>query len=340
MSAVLSSLGWDDRFAAEFAPHCTTSFPARVTRVDRGAVDLLGDAGPSRVSLSIDQDVTVGDWVAATDESVTAVLPRRTAIVRASATGESAAQTLVANIDHVLVVVPAIPRPRLAMVERLVALGWDSGAAPVVVVAKIDVAPDPVALHAEVSTAAPGCEVLTVSALTGEGMPELAAFDRPGVSLCLVGRSGAGKSTLANALLGDERMAVSEVRRDGKGRHTTTHRELVSLPGGGVLIDTPGLRGVGMWIADDGLAQTFPEIDALVELCRFNDCRHVTEPGCAVLGAVADGTLSQRRLDSWRKLAREAAWIAMRSDARLRKERTQVWKRIHAEVRRSGRIRP
>lgn len=342
MSELLSSLGWDDRFAADFAPYLDSHSPARVIRVDRGAADALGTDGVRRVPLDDGlTDITVGDWLAlGRDAAVAAVLPRRTAIRRASPTGESVAQALVANIDLVLVVVPAIPRPRLGMVERLVSLSWDSGATPVVVITKIDVLPDPEDVSAEVAESAPGCDVVMVSAFTGEGMAELAGFDRFGTSLCLVGRSGAGKSTLANALLGVEQMAVTEVRRDGKGRHTTTHRELMALPNGGVLIDTPGLRGVGMWIADDGVAQTFPEIESLVELCRFNDCGHVSEPGCAVLEAVRDGTLPQRRLDSWRKLGREAEWIAARHDVRLQRERARSWRLIAAETRRSGRIRP
>jgi ribosome biogenesis GTPase len=341
LSALLSSLGWDARFAAEFAPYEATHTAARVTRVDRGAAELITDVGPLRVDLGFDQpDVTVGDWVAVAGGVLAVVLPRRSAIVRASPTGESVGQALVANIDRVLIAVPAIPRPRLGMVERLVALAWDSGATPAVVVTKIDVSPDPEAVIAEMAVSAPGCEVVGVSALSGEGMADVAAFDRPGASLCLIGRSGAGKSTLANALLGVEQMAVAEVRQDGKGRHTTTHRELMSLPGGGVLIDTPGLRGVGIWIADDGVAQTFPEIEALIGGCRFTDCAHVSEPGCAVLTAVLDGSLPQRRLDSWRKLGREAEWIAARSDARLRRERSRAWRQLSAEVRRSGRSRP
>jgi ribosome biogenesis GTPase len=342
LSSLLASLGWDDRFAAEFEPYEETHNAARVTRVDRGAADVIGDAGYLRVELTFQfSDLTVGDWVAITDGGeIVASLPRRTAIVRAAPSGESSAQALVANVDRVLIVVPAIPRPRLGMVERLVALAWDSGASPVVIVAKIDVSPDPEETCAQIAESAPGCDVLAVSALTGEGMDAVRDLDQPGVSLCLVGRSGAGKSTLANALLGHDQMAVSDVRRDGKGRHTTTHRELITLPGGGVLIDTPGLRGVGMWIAEDGVAQTFPEVEALIEGCRFNDCRHQTEPGCAVLAAIADGTLPQRRLDSWRKLGREAEWIASRSDHRLRKERANAWKQIHLETRRSGRTRP
>jgi ribosome biogenesis GTPase len=341
LSVHLSSLGWDDRFAADFAPFEATHIAARVARVDRGAAELISEAGALRVDLTYDHaDVTVGDWVAVADGVVTGVLPRRTAIVRASPSGESVGQALVANIDRVLIVVPAIPRPRLGMVERLVALAWDSGASPVVVVTKIDVSPDPAEVSAEVAESAPGCEVIEVSALTGEGMAAVSALDVPGCSLCLVGRSGAGKSTLANALLGTQHMTVAEVRQDGKGRHTTTHRELMSLPNGGVLIDTPGLRGVGMWIADDGVAQTFPEIESLVEQCRFTDCAHVSEPGCAVLAAVSNGDLPQRRLDSWRKLGREAEWIAARNDVRLRQQRARQWRQISAEVRRSGRIRP
>jgi ribosome biogenesis GTPase len=217
------------------------------------------------------------------------------------------------------------------MVERLVALAWDSGATPVVVVTKIDVSPDPEETAAEAGQAAPGCDVVIVSALTGEGMAAVAGFDQPGQSLCLLGRSGAGKSTLANALLGREQMAVSQVRRDGKGRHTTSHRELMPLPAGGVLIDTPGLRGVGMWIAEDGVAQTFPEISALVGRCRFSDCAHDREPGCAVLAAVEDGRLPQRRLDSWRKLGREAEWIASRSDHRVRQQRAARWSKLRQD---------
>jgi ribosome biogenesis GTPase len=341
LSACLASLGWDERFAAEFAPYVSCHTPARVTRVDRGAAELIGDFGPLRVSLTPDfADLTVGDWVAVMDGELTAVLPRRTAIVRASSTGESIAQALVANVDRVLIAVPAIPRPRLGMIERLVALAWDSGATPVVVITKIDVSPDPQGVSAEIAEAAPGCDIVPVSALLGEGMAEVSRYDVPGQSLCLIGRSGAGKSTLANALLGTDQMAVTEVRRDGKGRHTTTHRELMTLPGGGVLIDTPGLRGVGMWIADDGVAQTFPEIESLIDLCRFTDCQHQSEPGCAVTAAVSAGALPQRRLDSWRKLGREVERIAARNDARLRAQRAKVWRQRSVETRRSGRIRP
>jgi ribosome biogenesis GTPase len=170
-------------------------------------------------------------------------------------------------------------------------------------------------------------------------MDALVGYDEPGRTLCLIGRSGAGKSTLANALVGDAAMSVKEVRRDGKGRHTTTHRQLIRLPGGGVLIDTPGLRGVGMWIASDAMTSTFPDIESLAGQCRFADCAHDAEPGCAVTAAITAGELPQRRLDSWRKLGREAAWIASRNDARLRQERSRAWRQVSREMRRSGRAR-
>ena len=313
---------------------------ARIARIDRGAADLVTDTGTCRVGIPPGIDLAVGDWVTTDGADLLAVEPRRTAIVRAAASGESRAQTLVANVDLVLVVVPAFPVPRLGIVERLVALAWDTGATPVVVITKADLAAEPEAVRRDIAMGAVGCEVLMVSATTGEGMAALDGLDQAGLTLCLVGRSGAGKSTLANALLGSEQMAVTEVRRDGKGRHTTTHRELMSLPGGGVLIDTPGLRGVGLWIAEDGVAQTFPEIEELAGHCRFGDCRHETEPGCAVTEAIETGDLPQRRLDSWRKLEREAVWMATRHDARLRKARQREWRQISLANRRSGTVRP
>ena len=163
----------------------------------------------------------------------------------------------------------------------------------------------------------------------------------PGRTLALVGRSGAGKSTLANRLVGDEVLEVQAIRDvDGKGRHTTVRRELLQIPGGGSVIDTPGLRGAGLWAVDEGVDKVFSDVEELAEQCRFADCAHTGEPGCAVLAGVADGRLSERRLESWRKLGREAEWIASRTDARLRQERTRHWKQIHLEMRRSGKGRP
>jgi ribosome biogenesis GTPase len=347
--AALTSLGWDDALTAAHEPLADTHLPARVSRVDRGAVDLLlagadGSTATGRARLRPDAEiVAVGDWVAVVDDgagpTVDVVHPRRTAIRRAAASGRSEAQALAANVDLVVVTVAAVPEPKPALVERLVALAWDSGATPLVVVTKADLTPEADAIVADLAEAAPGVDVVAVSAVSEAGVAPMAPYLAPGRTLCLVGKSGAGKSTLANALLGSDHLATGDVRRDGKGRHTTTHRELVVLPGGAVLLDTPGLRGAGLWVGEDGLDRAFSDVEELVGRCRFADCGHVTEPGCAVLLAVDEGRLPERRLESWRKLQREAQWIASRTDARLRAERQRQWKIISMEARRSGRVR-
>ena len=345
MTFALSSLGWDEFFARSFAPFASSHRAARVARVDRGAVDALTETGPVRARVRPQDDPpAVGDWTALMDDDagtvVDVLLTRRSAVQRASATGRSQPQVLAANVDVAFVVVPAVPEPKPGMAERLVALAWDSGAQPVIVVTKCDLTTDAAAIAADLSDVAPGVDVVMVDATADEGAAPLTVYLAGGATACLLGRSGAGKSTLANALLAQERFATGAVRADGKGRHTTTHRELVPLPTGGVLVDTPGLRGVGVWLSDDGMERTFADVEELAGRCRFADCGHRTEPGCAVLGAVDDGRLPERRLESWRKLQREALWIASRTDARLRAEQRQAWKSIHKEVRRSGRIRP
>lgn len=345
MSTVLTSLGWDDYFASAAEPFAHTHLVGRVVRAERGVVECITDGGPLRARQRLGDVVAVtGDWLVLIDDDagwwVDGVLPRRTAIERAVASGRSVAQVLAANVDVVLVTVPVFPEPKPAMVERLVALAWDSGATPVLVVTKTDLSNESAAIVADLAEAVPGVDVIAVSAATGEGIEDLRASVADGRTACLLGRSGAGKSTLVNALAGSELVETGDIRRDGKGRHTTTVRELIPLPGGGVLLDTPGLRGAGLWVGEEGLERTFGDVEALVADCRFSDCGHETEPGCAVQAAVADGRLPERRLASWRKLEREARWIASRADARLRAEQRRAWKLVHMEVRRSGRIRP
>ena len=343
-----ATLGWDDGLATSLAAFDSAYHHARVARVDRGAVDLLmpGDeATLCRATLRVhDLAPVVGDWAVASrdgaDWRVEALLPRRTTIQRAAASARSESQVLAANIDAVLVVMPAVPEPKPALVERLVALSWDSGATPIVVLTKADLTPDIEAITADLAEAAPGVDVVPVSVVQEDGLAALLPHLTEGRTFCLVGRSGAGKSSLVNALLGADVLATQEVRNDGKGRHTTTHRELIVLPTGAVVIDTPGLRGAGLWVTDEGLERTFADIDALIAECRFTDCAHQTEPGCAVLLAVDDGRLPQRRLDSWHKLQREARWMATRSDARLRAEARRAWAITYKELRRSGRTRP
>jgi ribosome biogenesis GTPase len=347
--AALESLGWHDALTASFEPLSLTHTPARVGRVDRGAVDALvatedDDLACVRARCRPGEVPAVGDWVALSADSsgstVDVVLPRRTAIERAVASGRSEAQVLAANVDVVLIVVPAFPEPKAGMVERMIALSWESGATPVIVLTKSDLTDEAEAIAADLADAAPGVDVVAVSAVAPGGLAALLPYVVAGRTLCLLGRSGAGKSTIANALADADLLDTGDIRRDGKGRHTTTHRELIVLPQGGVLLDTPGLRGAGLWVGDGGLQHAFADVEGLVEQCRFTDCAHESEPGCAVLLAVDRGELPERRLESWRKLQREARWIAGRTDARLRAEQRRQWKQIHQEVRRSGRIRP
>ncbi|MEU5348003.1 ribosome small subunit-dependent GTPase A [Streptomyces sp. NPDC020766] len=336
----LDAYGWsaelDDHFrSVTDAP----TVPGRVIRVDRGRCDVViadGDSGVTVVHADTgpvaDPDPMrlpcTGDWAAvsvgAAGTFVQALLPRRTAMVRSSASQRSEGQVLAANVDTIAVVVSLDTEPDLGRIERFLALAWESGAQPLMILTKSDLAEDADAVRETVEQAAPGVDVLIVSATSGEGMDILAAV-LTGTSV-LVGQSGAGKSTIANALLGRSAMEVQQTRSDGKGRHTTTTRELMPLPGGGVLIDTPGIRGVGMYDASEGLQQVFSEIEELAEDCRFRDCEHVAEPGCAVIEAIEDGMLQQRRLDSYRKLVRENQWMASRSDARLRQERLKALK--------------
>jgi ribosome biogenesis GTPase len=337
----LASYGWDDAWAAEFAPYLERGLvPGRVVRVDRGQCDVVTADGLVRVDTEFVTPndplrvICTGDW-AAVDAGgdpryVQAYLPRRTAFVRSTSSKRSEGQILAANVDFAIVAVSLAVELDLGRIERFLALAWESGAQPLVVLTKADLVPDAEGLSylvQDVETAAPGVPVLPVSATDGVGLDVLAAVVSGGTTV-LLGQSGAGKSTLANALLGEDVMAVHATRDvDGKGRHTTTTRNLLVLPGGGVLIDTPGLRGVGLFDAESGVGQVFSEIEELAESCRFQDCAHVAEPGCAVLSAVASGGLAERRLESYRKLLRENQRIVAKTDARVRAELRKEWKR-------------
>ncbi|XKK39086.1 ribosome small subunit-dependent GTPase A [Nocardiopsis sp. ARC36] len=324
--------GWDTERERSFAPARADGLvPGRVVRAERGLCDVVAETGPVRAVLvppaATGDRLTpcTGDWVAvlpatASDSAtVVEVLERRTAVVRSTASRTSHSQVLAANVDTVAVTVPLADPLRHGRIERMLALAWESGATPVVVLTKADLSADPVSAASEVTTVAPGVEVLVTSAATGEGMDVLAAALSG--TVVLLGSSGSGKSTLGNRLLGDNVLATGAVRgSDGKGRHTTAWRELLPLPHGGVLLDTPGLRGVGLHDADEGLDRVFAEITELAGDCRFADCAHTAEPGCAVLAAVEDGRLAGRRLDSYHRLLRENAHAASRTDARLRAE--------------------
>ncbi|SDJ61271.1 ribosome small subunit-dependent GTPase A [Streptomyces indicus] len=343
----LTGYGWDTDWEAAFAPYAEQGLVVgRVVRVDRGLCDIVTAEGTLRADTALvtPRDplkvICTGDWAVvdtvADPPLVRTYLPRRTAFVRNTSSKRSEGQILAANVDHAIIAVPLTGDLDLGRIERFLALAWESGAQPLVVLTKADLVPDPVALSylvEDVETTAPGVQVLPVSSALGEGVEILQAVVAGGTSV-LLGPSGAGKSTLANALLGEDVMEVQAIRDvDGKGRHTTTTRNLLALPGGGVLIDTPGLRGVGLWDAETGVGQVFSEIEELAEQCRFHDCAHETEPGCAVLAALEDGSLPERRLESYRKLLRENQRLLAKTDARLRAEIRRDWKLKHAEGR-------
>jgi len=339
---LLVPYGWTETVAARYAASLDQDcVPARVLRMDRSECDVITPTGPARAKCpradSPISGLCTGDWVSLDGRGeVRALLPRHTAIVRSSASGRSTGQVLAANVDTVLICTAADGDVDPGRIERMLALVWESGAQPVVVLTKADAA-DEISLD-DVRAVAPGATVLAVSASAAFGLDVLAAVLDGTVAL--LGPSGAGKSTLANALLGREVFATNDVRAtDKKGRHTTAHRELRPLPGGGTLIDTPGLRGVGLWHAAEGIGRTFSDIEELAPHCRFADCAHESEPGCAVREAIGSGAITERRLTSYRKLARENAWMQARTDKRLQADRERVWRDITKQHRRINRER-
>ena len=351
---LLSRLGYDAGWADAFAQAETIEVdglapePARVVRTDRGACDLLDDAGPRRATWGADVLAAVandpmavpstGDWCVLQQwpdgrTTVEAVLPRRTCVVRAQVNGSSSGQVLAANVDVVAVVEGLVPDPDLGRIERLLALAWESGAQPRLVLTKGDLAPDGEELAADIgANVAAGCPVDVTAAHEGRGLGELRSILASGATVALLGASGVGKSTLLNGLVGTTVMRTQSLGAVHKGRHTTVTRELHLAAGGGAVIDTPGLRSVGL-AGGEGLAEVFADVENLALECRFTDCGHETEPGCAVLAAIDSGELPERRLQSWRKLQREAAFQARRVDARLRQAEAKLWKQRARDAR-------
>lgn len=340
----LQELGYSPRWEKLFEPYNEAGMaPARAIRSDRGSTLVVTSAGitrakPSRRLLKSAASAAdlpaVGDWVAvlASDDPdvplIEAVLERATVLTRGDPGITTNIQVLAANIDTVFVVHSIAETPNLRRIERELSLAWDSGADPVVVLTKADLSADPEAARAAVESIAPGVDLLVTNALAGESVQLLRRYISGHRTAVLVGPSGAGKSTLINALLGQQRQATREVRLvDGRGRHTTVTRELIQMPDDGVLIDTPGVRALGLTGSEAGISSAFPDIEQFARSCRFRDCTHVEEPGCAVRSAVESGALQSARLASYNKLMHEAQEVTKKKDLRLREEKDRISKR-------------
>jgi ribosome biogenesis GTPase / thiamine phosphate phosphatase len=350
--APLYELGWDSRFAESLAGLGDASLvPGRVG-VDFGTEFLVHAAeGTVRARLSSDlrqagRPVAVGDWAAlrlapgdgeeaaCPRAEICGVLGRRSAIRRKVPDVEVTEQVLAANVDIVFIAAALDGDFNARRIERLLTVAYQSGAVPVVLLTKADLSSADAAL-AELESIPPGVPVIALSSRTGEGVGAVRQHLGRGRTAVLVGSSGVGKSTLTNRLAGREALRTAAVHRSGQGRHVTSHRELIVLPGGGVVIDTPGLREIQLWAGDEALDEVFSDMEELVLQCRFSDCRHQSEPGCAVAAALAAGELDARRWASYRKLQRELRSVEVRANARLQAEERRKWKTIQKSAKQS-----
>jgi len=348
---LIERFGWSSFFETRFLSFALEGLvPARILREERESCLVIAPYGESvaeasgrlrHVAKSRLELPAVGDWVALSPPSyggpavIQALLPRRNRLARKAAGDSANPQVLAANVDVLLVVMALDEDFNTRRLERYAALAWESEALPLVVLAKSDVCAD-VASRVADARAATGADVHAVSAVTGAGLPDLGARLAPGRTHALAGMSGVGKSTLVNLLTGRGVQAVREVRAsDGRGRHTTTRRDLLLLPGGALLVDTPGMRELALW---DGPGETaFSDIAGLASRCRFRDCGHDAEPGCGVRAAVDEGRLDPGRLLGHRKLLKEAAWLARREDAGLTRAEKERWKTLTREAKKQAR---
>jgi ribosome biogenesis GTPase len=338
---VLQSYGWSEQLRQQFAPFSAEGLaPARVIVQQRGLLHLASEAGELAATLSgrfmhtaaSDGFPVAGDWVAAAlrpaegTATIHRLLPRKSAFIRRAAGPSGGAQVVAANVDVTLIVSSLNAELNLRRIERYLATAWTSGARPVIVLTKTDLASDISSAVTTVGAIAGGVPVISLSAITGAGVSDFAASLEPGRTYVLLGSSGVGKSTLVNALAGAAAMTTAAIREDdARGRHTTTHRELVLLPCGALMLDTPGMRELGLWEAGDGVASAFADIETLASACRFRDCRHEREPGCAVQAALTSGALDQARFESYTKLNRELAWLDRKEDPLARAVERKIW---------------
>jgi ribosome biogenesis GTPase / thiamine phosphate phosphatase len=335
-SESLEAIGFDDARRAELTSLGAHLHPARVTRVDRGAATVRTEHGELRVAIPLGGDVAVGDFVALSDDGVLdRVLERRGSVTRLVGNTHETLQVVAANVDLLLVVRPLDLSSSPARIQSLVNLSYEAGATPVVLLTKSDLVEDVAPFVDEVLSAVPGADVLAVSVVTGEGLEDLRRLVA-GRTVLFIGESGGGKSTLTNFLVGRDALATGETKADGQGRHTTSHRELVALPEGGAIIDTPGVRDVVSALTAAQVSSGYSDVTELAEQCRFADCAHTNEPGCAVVVALASGQLADARFEAYKAALKDVAWAERRENKRVQAEQRRSYRTLERQRRRDS----
>lgn len=346
----LNQLGWSDRIAHSFSTYAENGYQVgRVAVVYRDQYHLYTEQGDRTAIMTgkfrhqaqtFSDFPVVGDWVVMQSDTeptlIHGVLPRTSQFTRQAAGSRTEAQVIAANLDSVFLMTGLDHDFNLRRIERYLVMTWESGANPVIVLNKADLCEDVEDKIRAVEEIAIAVPIIALSALTQDNLDALQPFLQVGKTIALLGSSGVGKSTLTNQLMGKAVQATQAVRADdSRGRHTTTHREMLCLPSGALLIDTPGMRELQLWDAEDSLKETFEDLEILARDCRFRDCQHQSEPGCAVQEAIADGVLSIKRLESYRKLQKEQVYLRQRQDPQAQHNTKKRWKAITKSLRKN-----